>query len=600
MQVKAFDQTQTAQVLHLQNSFASILQFGFVEYTNSIRCALQKTVSISFLSDLILLGHSGGAEPYLVHAYRGELMQNTQDSSPVIIAGKPAFYLESKVDIIGNASYTLFYFYSSVISWGIQRTPILLYDVSHEIISKTVLGSISKISPSQPSEMYLSSFKISSICTSQPTNRVFPTIDTVAEGNVLINITGQQHLIRKIIVSFSKFNFDFGDLYFQFDNSNSSLKFSNCNLFRNAGNTALNAYSLAVANHGSLILEKLNFNGGKIEGNETLIYSTLPKLIQFTSLTITNVTLKKQGNTSRLLLSVIELESESNIIISDIHVKQNTAGIQAEAGIIFIHAIEDQDQIQNEYPSAQPIILIENSEIIQNTLAQILEASAYPIAVKIFPNDQFSSIAVLLTEQYANILVRSNGLESCTSYIVNLHNDVRTLSCALVILRAKDALGLLKEVPRSIFIEGSFIENDLRTDGLTIQFKGTNTQTFANMISFKPNIPTLFTISNNALFRANDGGLVTLNNLFLQRSNKIGSESAPIVIIKSEAVQQSNELQKNAPGKLVIERCILEGGNTAISDVWYDLGLTQTCNVGYYATIVADGQSVVQISGSTI
>ncbi|KAA6392085.1 MAG: hypothetical protein EZS28_012385 [Streblomastix strix] len=489
--------------------------------------------------------------------------------------------------------------------------------------------------------------------------QVFPTIDIVAEGNVLINITGQQHPIRKIIVSFSKFNIDFGDLYFQIDNSDSSLKFSNCNLFRNAGNNAVNSHSLIVVNRGSLILEKLNFNGGKIEGNETLIYSTSPKLIQFTSLTVTNLSLVSKS-TAPLLLSATELESESNIIISDIHVKQNTAGTQAEAGIIFIHAIEDQDQIQNEYPSAQPIILIENSEIIQNTLAPILEASAIqvqglkplqiliknstinnrsppntnkqyelkitlpkdcefndlitqfqtvdfgitlqPVAVKIYPNDQFSSIAVLLTEQYANLLVRSNGQESCGSYIANFHNDVNAFSCAMIIVREQDALGLLKGVPRSIFIEGSFTENDLRTDSLTISFKGSNTQTSANMISFKPNIPTLSTMSDNALFRVNDGGLVTLNNLFIQRSNQIGSENAPIVVIINGIGQQSNRFQKNSPGKLVIERCILEGGNTAISDVWYDLGLAQTCNVGYYATIVADGQrpAVRALNGASV
>ncbi|KAA6353324.1 MAG: hypothetical protein EZS28_051149, partial [Streblomastix strix] len=39
-----------------------------------------------------------------------------------------------------------------------------------------------------------------------------------------------------------------------------------------------------------------------------------------------------------------------------------------------------------------------------------------------------------------------------------------------------------------------------------------------------------------------------------------------------------------------------EGGNSVDSDVWYNLGLAETCNVGYGA----DGQNFVQISGSTV
>ncbi|KAA6359504.1 MAG: hypothetical protein EZS28_044970 [Streblomastix strix] len=168
----------------------------------------------------------------------------------------------------------------------------------------------------------------------------YPSVDIASEGNALINITGQQTPIGKIIVSFSKFNVDFGDLYFLIDDDKSSLKFSSCNLFKNAGSNAINTYSLAIVNHGSLILEKVNIDGDNLKGNEPLIQATSPKLIQFTSLTVTNITLTL-GNTSPLLLSVTELKQESNIAISDVYVKQNTAGNQSQAGIIFIHAIED-------------------------------------------------------------------------------------------------------------------------------------------------------------------------------------------------------------------------------------------------------------------
>ncbi|KAA6357375.1 MAG: hypothetical protein EZS28_047098, partial [Streblomastix strix] len=71
-------------------------------------------------------------------------------------------------------------------------------------------------------------------------------------------------------------------------------------------------------------------------------------------------------------------------------------------------------------------------------------------------------------------------------------------------------------------------------------------------------------------------------------------------LIISGTGQQSNEFRNNSPGQLVINNCIFEGGNSISSDVWYNLGLAETCNVGYGAAIVADGQTVVQISGSTI
>ncbi|KAA6336825.1 MAG: hypothetical protein EZS28_052841, partial [Streblomastix strix] len=158
----------------------------------------------------------------------------------------------------------------------------------------------------------------------------YPTADVIAKQEAQINVRGPIHPIGKIIISFSNFSIDFGDLYFLIDDSESVLKFASCNVFRNGGNTALNTQSLAVVNHGSLILEDFNINGSNLIGNQPLIQSTSPKLIQLTTFTVTNVALVS-GNTLPLLLSVTELEQETNIIISDVHVKQNTAGDEAEA-----------------------------------------------------------------------------------------------------------------------------------------------------------------------------------------------------------------------------------------------------------------------------
>ncbi|KAA6380741.1 MAG: hypothetical protein EZS28_023731, partial [Streblomastix strix] len=105
---------------------------------------------------------------------------------------------------------------------------------------------------------------------------------------------------------------------------------------------------------------------------------------------------------------------------------------------------------------------------------------------------------------------------------------------------------------------------------------------------------------DSSLFRIRDGGLVTLTQLFISRSNIIGSENAPIAVIINEIVEPSYGFRNNAVGQLIINNSIIEGGNTVFSDVWYNLGLAETCNVGYGAAIVADGQTTVQISGSTI
>ncbi|KAA6354185.1 MAG: hypothetical protein EZS28_050288, partial [Streblomastix strix] len=188
---------------------------------------------------------------------------------------------------------------------------------------------------------------------------------------------------------------------------------------------------------------------------------------------------------------------------------------------------------------------------------------SFPVAVKVFPSTYY-------------------GRESCTSYIANF-DDVNTISCAMIIIRAQEQFGLTNKAERVLFIYGSFTENDLRTDDLTISFRGSNIQTPSENISFQPNLPISSNPLDNSLFRIRDGGKVTLTDLYIQRSNIAGSENAPIVIIKSGAAQQSNGQQKNAAGQIVINKCILEGGNSATSDAWYNLGLAETCNVGYYA-----------------
>ncbi|KAA6399646.1 MAG: hypothetical protein EZS28_004828 [Streblomastix strix] len=218
-----------------------------------------------------------------------------------------------------------------------------------------------------------------------------------------------------------------------------------------------------------------------------------------------------------------------------------------------------------------------------------------PVVVKVHPNDQFITLGLPLADKYANIRVDSNGSESCTNYIANFHNNVGTFSCAMIIIRAQDALGLLKGIPRSILIAGSFNENDLRTDGINISFTGENTNTSANKILFQPNLSVSTNLIDITLFRTCDGGQVTLTNIFIQRSNTAGSENAPIAMNIS-GIEQNSGIVKSSPGQLVINKCFLEGGNSVDSDVWYNLGLAETCNVGYGA----DGQNFVQISGSMV
>ncbi|KAA6395935.1 MAG: hypothetical protein EZS28_008540 [Streblomastix strix] len=486
----------------------------------------------------------------------------------------------------------------------------------------------------------------------------YPYAEVVAEEEVQINITSPIHSISKIRFAFSFIHLELGELYFTVDDDESSLKFSNCNLLRDDGNTAINAYSLAVVNRGSIFLENLDVDGGNQLGSQSLIQATSPKLIHFTSLHFTNLALKS-GSTAPLLLNVNEIHQNSLITISDIHVNKNTAGSQANAGIIFVRASDAQTkQMKNEDSQTEPIFVLENSEIIQNTFSLVSDSCIIqiegikpqqiliknciidnrspfdtrrtyevkialtsgsisqnlisqfqtvefgptfsPVAVKLPPNTSFTTFALPLDDLYGKIKINKDGLETCSSYTGNYHLDVRTLSCAMIVIISQDKNGELKKSPHIISIRDSFTDNDLRTDGVAVSFVGENILPSSNKIIFEPILPFGTSPSDNALFRVRDGGQVTLTNLHIQRSNQIGSENAPVIVVQSGSGMWSNGIRKNAVGQLIIEKCILEGGNSADSVVWYNLGLAETCNVGYGAAIVADGQTIVKISGSTV
>ncbi|KAA6359138.1 MAG: hypothetical protein EZS28_045335, partial [Streblomastix strix] len=383
------------------------------------------------------------------------------------------------------------------------------------------------------------------------------------------------------------------------------------------GNTAINSHSLAIINLGSLILEKQNIDGDNLEGNQPLIQATSPQLIQFTSLTVANVVLVS-GSTAPLLLSANYdqvISVEPILLIENSEIIQNTLAQISEASTIQLEGLKPQQiliknsTINNRSPPNNDNqyefkITLPSGSIQQDLKSQFqqvdLGATFDPVAVKVLPNQQFDYLIMPLSDEYANIQVNNNGQESCTSYIANFHNDVRTLSCAMIIIRAQDSLGLLKGVQRTISISGSFAENDLRTDDLDVQFTGESRILSLNRISFLPNLPVSTNPIDGSLFRVYDDGAVTLTNLIIQRSNQIGSENVPIVTVISRTGKQSNGLQKNTAGQLVIDNCIFEGGNSPSSDVWYNLGLAETCNVGYGAAVVADGQTVVRISGSSI
>ncbi|KAA6354764.1 MAG: hypothetical protein EZS28_049709 [Streblomastix strix] len=60
------------------------------------------------------------------------------------------------------------------------------------------------------------------------------------------------------------------------------------------------------------------------------------------------------------------------------------------------------------------------------------------------------------------------------------------------------------------------------------------------------------------------------------------------------------ELKRIQLDSLLLVTIYIEGRNSADSDVWHNLGLAETCDVGQGAAIFADGQTTIQISGLTI
>ncbi|KAA6383586.1 MAG: hypothetical protein EZS28_020888, partial [Streblomastix strix] len=448
----------------------------------------------------------------------------------------------------------------------------------------------------------------------------FPTADIIAQETASIDLIGPTQPIGKIILSFQNFRMEIKDITFEVGDDKSSLKFTNCDIIRNNGITAINAFSLAAINHGSFILDQMTINGQNLIGNYPLIQATNPQQIQIISSHITNLTINT-GNINPVILNVVQdqqytkLNDGPIVLIDRSELIRNTLSAIPESSAIQIVGIRSSDIIiknsiiDNRFPPNNNRhyefkITLPTGSVIQDIVGQFQQIdfgiTFYPVAVRVSPNTLFSTPLIPLSDAYMTYEVNNNGINQCTSYTANYRSGISTVGCAVIVMKGQDNIGLLKGKARIVLITGEFTESDLQTDGLNVSFQGTDSITRQNQIRLYPSSTSSTNLADNSLFRVSDSGSVALINLYILRLNYINSDNCPIAMIVGGSNQQSNQGQMNAEGQLVIQSCIFEGRNSRDTSIWINQGVSETCDVGYGAAIVADGQSSVQIIKTTI
>ncbi|KAA6387518.1 MAG: hypothetical protein EZS28_016953 [Streblomastix strix] len=197
---------------------------------------------------------------------------------------------------------------------------------------------------------------------------------------------------------------------------------------------------------------------------------------------------------------------------------------------------------------------------------------------------------------YEHLTVNSNSATiSCTKFDEDYNDEIKTLTCAMIIIRGQDSIDQLRLSKRSIEIEGDFSVIDLRTDGLLITFLGSNHIVASNQITFRP---TVGSQPNDSLFRVTNGGELNLDSIQVTRIRSFsGAEEIPIVSVVPESgkyVQISS-----IPGILILINSIISGSGS-FAEKWSGKGINEICNLNYAPLIVGSSTGKVTLIGTTV
>ncbi|KAA6368991.1 MAG: hypothetical protein EZS28_035482, partial [Streblomastix strix] len=197
---------------------------------------------------------------------------------------------------------------------------------------------------------------------------------------------------------------------------------------------------------------------------------------------------------------------------------------------------------------------------------------------------------------YEHLTVNSNnGTISCTKFDEDYNDGIKTLSCAMIIIKEQDYYEVLKGIKRIIELNGEFSEIDLRTDGLQVTFLGNNHITTTNQITFRPAVGSQ---PNDSLFRVTNGGELNLDSIQVTRIRSfIGAEEIPIVSVVPESGKYGQI--SSIPGILTLTNSIISGSGS-FSEKWSGKQINEICNLNYAPLIASQSTGKVTLIGTTI
>ncbi|KAA6387202.1 MAG: hypothetical protein EZS28_017271 [Streblomastix strix] len=460
---------------------------------------------------------------------------------------------------------------------------------------------------------------------------------------------------------------DLSGLELQLEKRKSLVELTNVIVIRNGGNTAINSESNIMSSDGIVYLNNILIDGEGKTGEQTLFY--IENVIAFILNNSLIQNIRKSGeDQNQTLMYVEDLKSGSVVAIENTTIQNTYTGSihgqlilakfnwdifnyttsnghafiikgstfinnnnfpqsNKNSAVIILIDVKSQllklennkfDNVKikqiNVYDYEVSLTLAEGTssdDVIQSFEGNTFVANMKPIIVYEFESKH--PITFLAIPQiYAQLKVSSKtGNVSCIEYDDDYTSDIKTLSCAMIVIRGQDKEGQLQNESRMVLVDGEFDESDMRTDGLIITFYGNQHQSASSLISFKPNLYSDIkppkasyyndesnNIIDNSLFRVTNGGQLNLDSIQVTRIRSfIGAEEIPIVSVVPESGKYGEI--SSIPGILTLTNSIISGSGS-FADKWSGKGIELICNIEYAPLIVASSSGKVQLIGTTV
>ncbi|KAA6398268.1 MAG: hypothetical protein EZS28_006207 [Streblomastix strix] len=464
----------------------------------------------------------------------------------------------------------------------------------------------------------------------------------------VLKLFNDTQLLENIQIKAHDLTLDITDVKLENFLRGSYNELTNVKIVRGEGQTAINQISIISGIDFKTLLDKVTIDGELKDGLEPLFQ--IGKLTQFTlnNSLIKNIRIIGQEY-DQAIMRIDNLNSDSLVTIENT-VISDTQSDSPNSQLILV-------QFSNPIvitPTTKPVLIIKGSTFQNsNHLSSIDNINAVVKLVDVKPelfkfinntfnnvksieeNEKDYEIMIYLTQgytagdviprfagflynhnikpiiiyefgstipkfifpgSYEYLTINSNsGTISCTKYDEDYNDEIKTLSCAMIIIRGQDSIDQLRLSKRSIEIEGEFSEIDLRTDGQLITFLGSNHIAASNQITFRPSVGSQ---PNDSLFRVTNGGELNLDSIQVTRIRSfIGAEEIPIVSVVPESGKYGQIT--SIPGILILTNSIISGTGS-FSEKWSGKGINEICNLNYAPLIVGSSTGTVTLIGTTV